>query len=79
MFQELIQIGTNSFIPQITGKRIYGGPQMLQLSLDGKRLYLTTSLFSPWDKQFYPDMAKYVSMFQYEKYIITQTYLIEWI
>lgn len=40
------------------GKRIYGGPQMLQLSLDGKRLYVTTSLFSPWDKQFYPDMAK---------------------
>ena len=31
---------------------------MLQLSLDGKRLYVTTSLFSPWDKQFYPDMCK---------------------
>lgn len=29
---------------------------MLQLSLDGKRLYTTTSLFSAWDKQFYPDM-----------------------
>lgn len=29
---------------------------MLQLSLDGKRLYLTTSLFSAWDRQFYPDM-----------------------
>ena len=42
----------------IQGKRIYGGPQMLQLSLDGKRLYVTTSLFSAWDKQFYPDMAK---------------------
>ena len=43
----------------IKGKRILGGPQMLQLSLDGKRLYVTTSLFSPWDKQFYPDMHKY--------------------
>ena len=43
----------------IQGKRIYGGPQMLQLSLDGRRLYVTTSLFSPWDKQFYPDMSKY--------------------
>ena len=42
----------------VKGKRIYGGPQMLQLSLDGKRLYVTTSLFAPWDKQFYPDMAK---------------------
>ncbi len=29
---------------------------MMQLSLDGKRLYVTTSLFSPWDKQFYPDL-----------------------
>jgi len=46
----------------IKGKRIYGGPQMIQLSLDGKRLYVTTSLFSPWDKQFYPDMCKNGSM-----------------
>ncbi len=35
-----------------------GGPQMLQLSLDGKRLYVTNSLFSSWDNQFYPDIAK---------------------
>lgn len=40
------------------GKRVEGGPQMLQLSLDGKRLYCTTSLFSTWDKQFYPQMVK---------------------
>jgi len=42
----------------LKGKRITGGPQMLQLSLDGKRMYLTTSLFSSWDYQFYPDMKK---------------------
>ncbi|XP_069104374.1 methanethiol oxidase-like isoform X3 [Argopecten irradians] len=41
----------------IQGTRILGGPQMIQLSLDGKRLYLTTSLFSSWDKQFYPDLC----------------------
>ncbi len=29
-------------------------------SLDGKRLYVTNSLFSPWDKQFYPDLPKKV-------------------
>ena len=40
------------------GKKLGGGPQMLQLSLDGKRLYVTNSLYSPWDNQFYPDMAK---------------------
>lgn len=31
---------------------------MLQLSLDGKRLYVTSSLLSPWDKQFYPECVK---------------------
>lgn len=35
-----------------------GGPQMLQLSLDGKRLYVTNSLFSKWDNQFYPELAR---------------------
>jgi selenium-binding protein 1 len=43
---------------EIAGKKVAGGPQMLQLSLDGRRLYVTTSLFSSWDNQFYPDMAK---------------------
>jgi selenium-binding protein 1 len=33
------------------------GPQMLQLSLDGRRLYVTDSLYSVWDDQFYPDLA----------------------
>ncbi|ELT95435.1 hypothetical protein CAPTEDRAFT_21645 [Capitella teleta] len=42
----------------LRGVRVEGGPQMLQLSLDGKRLYVTTSLFSVWDKQFYPELAK---------------------
>ncbi|NXI04681.1 SBP1A oxidase, partial [Pachycephala philippinensis] len=42
----------------IQGKRIPGGPQMLQLSLDGRRLYVTTSLFSAWDRQFYPDLIR---------------------
>ena len=37
--------------------KIVGGPQMLQLSHDGKRLYVTSSLYSVWDNQFYPDMA----------------------
>ena len=44
-------------IPTVQGHELLGGPQMIQLSLDGKRLYVTNSLFTPWDKQFYPDMA----------------------
>lgn len=42
----------------VKGQKLGGGPQMLQLSLDGKRLYVTNSLYSPWDNQFYPAMAK---------------------
>lgn len=42
---------------EIKGHKLAGGPQMLQLSLDGKRLYVTNSLFSTWDNQFYPDLA----------------------
>ena len=44
--------------PKFNGKPVTGGPQMLQLSLDGKRLYVTNSLFSSWDNQFYPDIAE---------------------
>eukprot|EP00163_Fabomonas_tropica_P017455 TRINITY_DN30_c0_g1_i1.p1 TRINITY_DN30_c0_g1~~TRINITY_DN30_c0_g1_i1.p1 ORF type:complete len:2576 (+),score=281.31 TRINITY_DN30_c0_g1_i1:473-8200(+) len=40
----------------VRGNAIVGGPQMLQLSLDGKRMYVTTSLYSTWDNQFYPGM-----------------------
>lgn len=42
--------------PHVNGIDVMGAPQMIQLSLDGKRLYVTTSLFSSWDNQFYPDM-----------------------
>lgn len=30
-----------------------GGPQMVEVSRDGKRIYLTNSLYSSWDDQFY--------------------------
>ena len=42
--------------PEVNGVKVTGGPQMIQLSLDGKRLFVTTSLFSTWDNQFYPDI-----------------------
>jgi selenium-binding protein 1 len=44
--------------PEVHGRAVAGAPQMLQMSLDGKRLYVTTSLFSTWDNQFYPDMKR---------------------
>jgi selenium-binding protein 1 len=45
-------------VTQVAGRPITGGPQMLQLSLDGRRLYVTSSLLSSWDNQFYPNLAK---------------------
>uniref|UniRef100_A0A1A9WTR5 Methanethiol oxidase n=1 Tax=Glossina brevipalpis TaxID=37001 RepID=A0A1A9WTR5_9MUSC len=42
----------------IKNRRLEGGPQMMQLSLDGKRLYVSSSLYSPWDKMFYPKMVE---------------------
>lgn len=44
--------------PEVNGRPVEGAPQMIQLSLDGKRLYLTTSLFSTWDNQFFPEMKQ---------------------
>jgi selenium-binding protein 1 len=31
-----------------------GGPQMVEVSRDGQRIYVTNSLYSSWDAQFYP-------------------------
>ena len=35
-----------------------GGPQMVELSRDGKRVYFTNSLYRAWDEQFYPEGIK---------------------
>jgi methanethiol oxidase len=35
-----------------------GGPQMVEISRDGRRVYLTNSLYRSWDDQFYPDGVK---------------------
>jgi selenium-binding protein 1 len=34
---------------------LLGGPQMVEISRDGKRVYFTNSLYSVIDDQFYPD------------------------
>ena len=35
-----------------------GGPQMVEVSRDGKRVYFTNGLYRAWDSQFYPDGIK---------------------
>jgi len=46
--------------PNDAGRDLNGGPQMLQLSLDGRRLYVTNSLYSTWDNQFYPGLRSWL-------------------
>jgi selenium-binding protein 1 len=41
--------------PAAPGRPLNGGPQMVELSRDGRRVYLTNSLYASWDAQFYPD------------------------
>jgi selenium-binding protein 1 len=42
-------------VREVADRPLNAGPQMLQLSADGTRLYFTTSLYSTWDNQFYPN------------------------
>ncbi len=44
--------------PSAPSQALNGGPQMVEVSRDGKRVYLTNSLYTPWDAQFYPDGVK---------------------
>jgi selenium-binding protein 1 len=37
------------------GAPLNGGPQMVEISRDGRRVYLTNSLYASWDEQFYPE------------------------
>jgi methanethiol oxidase len=41
--------------PAAPGQPLGGGPQMVEISRDGRRLYVTNSLYAAWDDIFYPD------------------------
>jgi selenium-binding protein 1 len=41
--------------PHPRGQRLNGGPQMVELSRDGRRVYVSNSLYASWDAQFYPE------------------------
>jgi selenium-binding protein 1 len=44
--------------PSKREQALNGGPQMVEVSRDGKRVYISNSLYTPWDAQFYPDGIK---------------------
>ncbi len=40
---------------------LVGGPQMLEISRDGRRVYVTNSLYSSWDDTFYTDIKGWMA------------------
>jgi selenium-binding protein 1 len=55
-----LQLGGVLGRPLDGNRELNGGPQMLQLSFDGRRLYVTNSLYSTWDNQFYPGLRSWL-------------------
>jgi selenium-binding protein 1 len=41
--------------PHPAAGAVSGGPQMVEVSRDGRRVYFTNGLYRAWDSQFYPD------------------------
>jgi methanethiol oxidase len=47
--------GITSHAPHPAGGELNGGPQMVEVSRDGRRIYVSNSLYASWDAQFYPE------------------------
>jgi selenium-binding protein 1 len=48
-------IASRASHPAKPDRPLNGGPQMVEISRDGRRVYFTNSLYAAWDEQFYPD------------------------
>ncbi|MEP9382098.1 selenium-binding protein SBP56-related protein [Nocardioides cheoyonin] len=48
-------IGGHVAHPAVPDLPLSGGPQMVEVSRDGRRVYVTNSLYGSWDDQFYPE------------------------
>ena len=46
--------------PSDKTRELTGGPNMLQESYDGRRLYVSNSLYSTRDNQFYPGLGSWL-------------------
>jgi methanethiol oxidase len=47
--------GLVSHAPHPASGALNGGPQMVEISRDGRRVYVSNSLYASWDAQFYPE------------------------
>ena len=48
-------VGNETAHPSARDHGLRGGPQMVEISRDAKRVYFTNSLYASWDDIFYPD------------------------
>jgi selenium-binding protein 1 len=48
-------IVSRSSHPAAPDLRLAGAPQMVEISRDGRRVYVTNSLYASWDEVFYPE------------------------
>lgn len=48
-------IASHTAHPRNPQRPLNGGPQMVEVSRDGRRIYFTNSLYRSWDEQFYPE------------------------
>ncbi|PWT72388.1 MAG: selenium-binding protein [Chloroflexi bacterium] len=47
--------GVVGHAPHPGGGALNGGPQMVEVSRDGRRIYVSNSLYTSWDSQLYPE------------------------
>jgi selenium-binding protein 1 len=47
--------GIVAHAPHPAAGPLNGGPQMVEVSRDGRRVYVSNSLYASWDAQFYPE------------------------
>jgi selenium-binding protein 1 len=47
--------GITRWTPHPAAGPLNGGPQMVEVSRDGRRVYVTNSFYTSWDRQFYPE------------------------
>ncbi|MBA2564064.1 MAG: selenium-binding protein [Gemmatimonadetes bacterium] len=47
--------GITARAPHPVAGKLNGGPQMVEVSRDGRRVYLSNSLYASWDAQFFPE------------------------
>jgi methanethiol oxidase len=63
-----VQIGgVTRRAPHPRAGALTGGPQMVEVSRDGRRVYFTNSLYSAWDEQFYPGLRGWMTKVDTER------------